>query len=129
MLTETVSLTFGYHEHSEIEHDKAREECCLIKAIAESMYLTVDERTVDGWYFGTVQGHTASMLKLTRQLAAKGLARQTSIEAPDKRTMLRFSNIAGLGELVFHHCGHSYLCRANDLPGDFQMRISRATAT
>jgi hypothetical protein len=118
-----LTLTFGYHQHPEAAQDAAREECCLIKATAEALYLTAHEEIVDGWYFGSIKSDPENMMDLILKLVALDLAKQTSLEVLDDEIASEFSKVSGLGEVVFTHEGKTYI--ATGQPEGFRPRISR----
>jgi len=122
--TANSTLTFGYCLCCE---DKAaREECQLIKTTAEARELAVHEETSEGVLLFNIQACTAHMMELVNQLSELDLMKQTSLELPNKRTMLQFSNIARMGEVVFHHQGYTYVAIPPDQPEGFKPRISCA---
>lgn len=123
-LTSQPTLTFGYCEACAESASIPREECCLIKANAELLGVTVHEESVDGWYFGMVQCSTPAMLRLVKRLAELNLAKETSLEIPDEKDSKKFAKVSGLGEVVFVHEGQTYI--ATGQPKEFRPRISRA---
>jgi hypothetical protein len=118
-----LTLTFGYCLCC--DNKAAREECQLIKTTAEARGLAVHEDSGEGVLLFSIQACSAHMMELVNQLSELGLMMQTSLEFPNKRTMMQFSNIAHMGEAVFHHQGQTYVAIPTDQPEGFKRRISR----